>query len=642
MRTPRSTGAAEQVRHRTSSGVDGTCGARFTLPVVLEQFQAAENSPARRPPGYAPRMRPPLVCLLLASSLSCSSATIPPLIELQSLEPRAAETLDTLELSGEGFPERTAGHVTFTGTVHRVGEGPTSLRIATPAAAESQTTLRLQLTPELTRGFLGDRGAQHATFRGSLEVGFAPRIPGAPPITGTLKPVVLDVFAASGAAPQEASDASPSAVMERFGWVLARQPGSAVCVTQVRDDALPSPVLAGDCLESFAGVNVFDTDDLVPYPSLRSAEVVVRRDGLAETLALEVDVSGLRPQSPGTWRWALVFGAVIAAMLLVYRSPLAMGWALIESKLSSSARREPHASTAASAGSSGHERASWWSLLPFLTVSALFAASGLGLVRPLADFDLLLVFGSAATLFGVAQFLGGGYRRTRWSLWRALLALVRGSAVHLTVIAALATAVLQHASLSLVETASHQGASPWGFSAFRSLGSYLAGLTLLCCIVLLGLCRFDGRSRSSGIRLTQVLLDAYTWTLSGLFVAVYLGGWEAPRALSSWLSPEAASLVTFQLKLTSIFAAVSWLRGILPKVNDRTLIPVFWRWLLPLAASAGLLDLVWVSGEWPIWLESASRWALLCGSGLALTLLAARLVHWRRSPPATFSVNPWL
>jgi hypothetical protein len=589
-----------------------------------------------------------LVCI------ACAPAA-PQLLEVDEVHPVAVERHDELVVSGDGFSEHAEAQVVFAGTAHRAGVGPKDVAISSRAVVDSRHSLRVAMTDELVAEFLGGE-ARHATFRGEISVAFAPRTPGAPPVSGRLSDAVLDLFEVTGEgpgadaraatglvadAPLVPTDPDAARLAEQYGWQLTRNASGSMCVRGLTDGAAPGPVAAEDCFERFADVNVYAADDLVPTPSLREAEVLVRRPGFVEPIALRVDVAGIKPRNPGAWMWALVGVAILASLLLLGRTPLATGLALVESKLGR-ALQDP---TRSASGSARAAPSLLGGLLPFLAASTLFAGSGLGLPGSLSEFDLLLVFCSAAVLLGLAQFLGGGLGRRSWSIGRAILSVLRGTAVHLTVLLALTAAVMQHASLSLTETASGQGGLPWNYTLFRSLGSYLAGAALLCTIALLGLVRF-GRTRPSQagrLRLTRVLVDTYIWSLSGLFVAVYLGGWEVPPALMKMTGSLATlKLLCFQLKLTSLFALVSWLRQVLPQIDERTLTPVFRRWLLPLTALGAVLDLVWASGSWPDWLQSASTAALLSGSVLLLGGLTARLAIGRNAAPTTVSVNPWL
>jgi hypothetical protein len=107
-------------------------------------------------------------------------------------------------------------------------------------------------------------------------------------------------------------------------------------------------------------------------------------------------------------------------------------------------------------------------------------------------------------------------------------------------------------------------------------------------------------------------------------------------------SHSSVGLLVFQTKLLLLFGAVSWLRRVLPTVSERTLSPVFWRWLLPASLAGAGLELVWTSGSWPVWLETSSTWALVSGSVVALALLLNRVVWGRRARAHALAINPWL
>ncbi len=564
----------------------------------------------------------------------------PHLLGVGEIRPTAAEPRDELHVSGEGFVEGARATITFDGITHRVGEAAEPLRVEATALSRSRTDLEIRLTREFVDAFLGDSGnVHHATFRGRLEVAFAPRTQGAPPITGEASDVELDFFATPefDTEPDAESSAGHEELLERYGWTLERSERGALCVASIDKNQEVGPLATGDCIVQFEGVNVLSALDLSPKEGSTRAAMTIVRPEFLDPIALDLDVAGLRPQPPRAWHWTLVAVAIVAAFLVLCRSPLAMGVAVLETSIAQAMdpriRRRQHALR--------------WSgvvlgSVPFICISALFGAAYAQILPAVGDFDLLLAYAGSAALLCLAQVLGGGRKRRGWSVTAALSALVRGSAVHLTVLVAVGTAILQRASISIEGAAADQGAALWEFGMFRSVGSYLSSLALLCGVSLLAVVRFgEGlRTRNS---LTQLLVDTGTWGISGLFVVVYLGGPNVPLALSSLPVPaRAVGLAVLQLKLTAMFIAATWLRSVLPRVPERVLTPVFWRWLLPLTVMASLADLIWVSGTWPVWMHQANTWALLATTLLLILALCLRLVVGRRAPIATASVNPWL
>ena len=142
-------------------------------------------------------MRPWLLVVALACLLlnGCRLADTPPdLLDVLDLAPRSVDVGDQLEVIGAGFPEGRVGTVTFRGLVHRPGASPEPLSLTVRAASTSRNRITLDVTEELQGQLCGvGRDARHTTFRGNLLVAFSPKQAGAPPITGTLADVVLDV-----------------------------------------------------------------------------------------------------------------------------------------------------------------------------------------------------------------------------------------------------------------------------------------------------------------------------------------------------------------------------------------------------------------------------------------------------------------
>ncbi len=591
-------------------------------------------------------MRPALLLGFVLLLMSCGDGA-PLLLQVDQLEPRAVESGDVVLVHGDGFSDRSAGQLVFEGTVHRVGAHAAQVRATIETKPHSRQLTEAEVSSEFIERMLGeDPNTDHATFRGTVRTSFAPLTSGAPPISGVMQDVVLDVFRRadeSGETPDELPYVD--ALVRGYGWTLERRVPGGVCVSELREAPRESPLAAGDCIETFAGLNVFSSRDLTPAPGQRSAslQIVSATTKTLRTAQLELD--GLRPRQAAVWQWPLVLCAMIASGIIVCRSPLATALSLIEAKLSARLRKRIARDTKRERR---EQRPSLGGLVPFLAVSALFACSGLGVSRGFADFDILLVHASGAALLLTAQLLGGGRQLGRWSLAKALTSIARGIGVQVTAALAVSAAIFNHASFSMLEVASAQGGAPWDFHAFRSVGSYFSSLTLLCLVVLLGLMRFDDSPHTSEgterrPRLTQALLDTDTWVLAGLLTAVYLGGWQVPEPLSA-LAPKSQLLgpLVFQLKLTLIFIAITWLRTLVPRVPERSVAPVFWRWLLPLSLIAALLDLVWASGSWPAWLESASTWTLLLSSALVSVGLLLRLLQRQRQPAPAMSVNPWL
>ena len=107
---------------------------------------------------------------------------------------------DGVQVSGDGFALGKPVQVRFRGQVYRAGLPPRAVDLALPARAESQHELTVPLAREVEPELCGvDASPAHATFRGDLKVAIAASEPGAPPVTGTLHGVTLELYPGLGA-----------------------------------------------------------------------------------------------------------------------------------------------------------------------------------------------------------------------------------------------------------------------------------------------------------------------------------------------------------------------------------------------------------------------------------------------------------
>src|SRR5690606_8272568 len=91
--------------------------------------------------------------------------------------------------------ERSAGLAVFEGTVHRVGAPAEQVRATIATTPQSRQLTEAEISPEFVEQMLGeDPSTDHATFRGTVRTSFSPLTAGAPPISGVMQDLVLDVF----------------------------------------------------------------------------------------------------------------------------------------------------------------------------------------------------------------------------------------------------------------------------------------------------------------------------------------------------------------------------------------------------------------------------------------------------------------
>lgn len=569
-----------------------------------------------------------LLVLLGLVLAGCASDT-PRLLSVTQVTPNAVEVGDEWAIAGEGFVERAPASIVFEGSISRPGLEPAKVTVETSAHATSQSVLTIPLNAALVSAFLGSNDVRHATFRGSVSVAFAPRLAGAPPITGVLESVVLDVFRGD---PTPLPDSPSLKLIARFGWQLEPNAEGEMCIQSVNPSATPSPLVMGDCVLRFGELNVFGLQDFAVPAFVHELPVTIKRDGTLEPRVVSLGIEGLQAPEPERWRWALAFVAITAIVVLGCKSPLSAAFALLEAKLG---RRSKHRRAR------GQRHFGFGS---FLLVSTAFAACRVGLLKSGRDFDVLLLYGGSLPLLWLGSVVSVGSER-RWSFGSMFSSLLANSALTLTTAAALGMAVLNNASLSLSDASLAQGAGPLRYLIFSSPGAYLTGLALLssAALVLVGEARTPRAQSSAGTRLRvhlgRALWEAHAWIVLGLFVALYAGGWQWPSAWHA--ATPLKELGVFQLKFSVLYLSFVWLRFSLGPITRIGIQPVFLRWTLPLATAGAVLHLFWSASEWPSWLSAATTLALASGTSLLVLLLVLRL-RGERNEAALASVNPWL
>jgi NADH-quinone oxidoreductase subunit H len=85
----------------------------------------------------------------------------------------------------------------------------------------------------------------------------------------------------------------------------------------------------------------------------------------------------------------------------------------------------------------------------------------------------------------------------------------------------------------------------------------------------------------SGMKFALFFLAEFINTLfmSGLFAAIYLGGWRGPGAVQYPL----LGLIYFMIKMFFIYFILIWIRGTLPRVRIDQLLNFNWKFLVPLS-----------------------------------------------------------
>jgi NADH-quinone oxidoreductase subunit H len=613
-----------------------------------------------------------LLLAMLVGGPSCAPGRSPELLEVDEVTPHAIERGTHVELGGTGFPDRRVAQVAFVGLVHRPGEPPRPVTVRTTADADSRSHLRLTVGGDLLAQFLD--GAPHATFRGSVVVGFGARSQDAPALSGKLDGVVIDLFGDRAA--RHGAEASLREQGAAFSEFLGLRLSESFEVTEVRpgSEGQHAGLLAGDRVVALDGVRVDTLADLAPRPDGRQSELTMRRPGLGEFVR-PLDKGGFRPARLADLAKSAALVLAALALLLLVVGRRGRSWAFLEARLAErmeSTRSARNLLSRLTSLSSGVDLASklpatlrWLPYAGFFGVSAALSAMALGrsLIGVSADLALLISVACAATW--IAAFVQGGRepaaskRRGRqkngFRLGRGLVRAAQAFGLFLPVLLGLSSAVYEDGTLGLSELVAKQGGWPTEWRALQSPWTLLALLLVLFVWVPtrdeLARGVVVARSKDAAAEISTAdalarLLDGLALVLTcALAAAVFLGGWAVP----SWLTREASgsslpSLVGAGLYLAKtwlLLHAVLWWRHLLA-ANRSEVWGTWLRWSLPLSAGSFALHVGAASFGWFAAEKEAlalSTQALLC---VVLAFGMLRAVHVARGRLPNTAINPWL
>jgi NADH-quinone oxidoreductase subunit H len=474
-------------------------------------------------PWAAHRLRIALFAWLGVTALllvmGCERQIAPPLIEVTELTPREIEPGDRLEVHGTGFPQGRSGRVTLEGTLFRPGETPSRVSFDGEGTVATPERLEMVVRDGLADRFCGrgDR-AVHATFRGDAEVAFASNNPGAPPLVGVSRGVVLDVMpSAARASLLSARMVEGARVLEFLGVVPGAPSPRGIPVEQVRAKSLAaeSGIQVGDVLASVDGVNVLSLGDIAPA-SARSVDFTVRHadSGTEETKTLSlIEYSGDRV--PVEYAPALLVVGLALAMLLLFMLPGPASLAALELRLASTMRRTtPRALLKTLVGSG---KAAALSAI----VSAIIAAFALMPYVVGREVDGVVLLASA-TIFLVWSRLAGerGVLASLRTSFRTLLSMV-------AVAVATALAIGQVGAIELAEIVRLQSGAPWQFTAARHPSCAVLAIVSIASII--GILRTSIVAPGEKLPAHAPLLERAGLLLAAaLFVTMFFGGWQLP------------------------------------------------------------------------------------------------------------------
>jgi NADH-quinone oxidoreductase subunit H len=263
-------------------------------------------------------------------------------------------------------------------------------------------------------------------------------------------------------------------------------------------------------------------------------------------------------------------------------------------------------------------------LAPVVLVVAVFmgfAILPMGRNMVLVDMDCgLLFYFAIGAMTELSVFMAGWSSRNKYSLLGAMRAVAQMISYEVPLLLSAVVVVMISGSLSPVKIVEAQNQytfglphwyifTPWGFAGFLLYAIATTAET--------NRSPFDlpeGESELvagyfteySGFKFALFFLGEYLamFSISGLGVTLFLGGWSSPLQMLNWVP----TWIWFFAKVfLSIFVFI-WLRGTLPRLRQDQLMNFAWKFVLPLT----LVNL-FVAAIWRFMGEGLLRW-IVCSA----------------------------
>jgi NADH-quinone oxidoreductase subunit H len=198
----------------------------------------------------------------------------------------------------------------------------------------------------------------------------------------------------------------------------------------------------------------------------------------------------------------------------------------------------------------------------------------------------VLFFLAVSTLTTICIFMGSWGSRNKFSLLGGMRAVAQMISYEIPMVLSVVPVILVTGSLSTVTIVeAQQGGkwfllTPWGFFA--------AVVFFLCGVAEVNRTPFDlaeGESEIiagfhteySGMKFALFYMAEFmgAFAVSGMTATLFLGGWDGPSVLPSWL--------WFLMKCYALIFIMIWFRGTLPRFRVDQLMGFAWKFLLPMS-----------------------------------------------------------
>jgi NADH:ubiquinone oxidoreductase subunit H len=615
-----------------------------------------------------------ILCLALACLvLSCETHVRGThLLTLTGISPKDLELSDELEVQGNGFPEGKPARIAFQGDLYRPGiRVERDVEIVARTTTSSPRSLSLVMNEALREAFTGKGDlARHTTFRGDIEVSFAPSKSGSAPVTGTLNDVVFDVNAplVTEALQRQRDDESAQA-LAFLGITLQRPETGECCVIgNVEGRARASGLKSGDLLVDLDGVTVQQPFDLVPSGRSRVARLTFRESGNGPLITRELDVQGYKTAAPSELAPAIGIVGLFGCALLLARTRLGSlarwfaHWLAVRLRQAQAVtlpalRSRAHRSQHLNQRLLGLPSEPGWGLLSVMILIALTVLGTLLALRvDVVSSELDLALWTIAQVVSVVwAAMLSRIAVAANSPWAALRACVFAVMHQIPMLALTATVITTARSLRVADIVAAQADAPLACNFWKSPPMML--LTLLALAALVPEVASDRDRDRKTFAGWQRFVDGLARLLAGtahlwsaaLFIALLaFGGYRVPFAHSvaepsiGW---QLLGVAIWLAKALALVVIVTGWRAIAGTLSMQQAFPTLLRYGLGLAAVGVATARLWsyVMVRYALgWLEEVTGWTLAATTLVVMAWIGWEALRTARSARHELLPNPWI